>query len=49
MSFVFVKSNEIIKANHLAYIEPRWYGSRISAIVSKKCFSQSMILAGNFY
>ena len=41
--FLFSKSKSF-KANHLAYIEPRWYVSRISADFSKNCFSRSMIL-----
>ena len=38
-----------IKANHLAYIEPSWYGSRISADCQQKLLFTKHDTGGDFY
>ena len=38
-----------IKANHLAYIEPSWYGSRISADCQQKWLFMKHDTGGDFY
>ena len=37
-----------IKANHLAYIKPRWYGSRISADCQQKLLLRRHDTSGRF-
>ena len=39
----------LIKANHLAYIEPSWYGSRISADCQQKLLFTKHDTGGDFY
>ena len=41
--------NNVLKANHLAYIEPSWYGSRISADCQQKLLSTKHDTGGDFY
>ena len=36
------------KANHLAYVEPRWYGSQISAACQQKLFLTKHDTSGRF-
>ena len=38
-----------IEANHLAYVEPRWYGSRISADCQQKLLFTNHDTSGDFY
>ena len=41
-------SGTVIKANHLEYIEPRWYGSRISADCQQKLLFTKHDTSGRF-
>ena len=42
------KTNFLIKANHLAYIEPRWYRSRISTDCQQNMLSPKHDNSGRF-
>ena len=41
-------TNKLFKANHLAYLEPRWYGSRISADYQQKLLLTRHDTSGRF-
>ena len=48
--FLLYESSNVLflKVNHLAYIEPRWYGSQISADCQQNLFSTKHDTSGRF-